>query len=75
MSTTGTYRYYMNGVLLVEAQNVPTTIVNIQGLMRGAFGGWWYKGKMSNISIYNRELSINEVQQNYNALKSRFGLP
>jgi uncharacterized delta-60 repeat protein len=75
MSTTGTYRYYMNGVLLVESQNVPTTSVNIQGLMRGAFGGYWYKGKMSNISIYNRELSTNEIQQNYNALKSRFGLP
>ena len=74
MSTTGTYRYYMNGVLLVEVENVPTTSVNIQGLMRGAFGGYWYKGKMSNISIYNRELSTNEIQQNYNALKSRFGL-
>jgi hypothetical protein len=26
------------------------------------------------VSIYNRGLSIQEIQQNYNALKGRFGL-
>jgi uncharacterized delta-60 repeat protein len=72
MSTTGAYRYYMNGVLLVQAENVPTTGVNIQGLMRGVFGGYWYKGKMSNISIYNRALTAAEIQQNYLATKSRY---
>jgi uncharacterized delta-60 repeat protein len=74
MSTTGTYRFYMNGVLLVQVENVLTTGVNIQGLMRGAFGGYWYKGKMSNISIYNRALTEQEIQQNYNALRSRFSI-
>ncbi len=29
-------------------------------------------GKISNVSIYNRALSAQEVKQNYNALKSRF---
>jgi uncharacterized delta-60 repeat protein len=74
MSTTGAYRYYMNGVLLVQAENVPTTGVNIQGLMRGVGGGYWYKGKMSNISIYNRALTAAEVSQNFNALRSRFSI-
>jgi uncharacterized delta-60 repeat protein len=74
MSTTGTYRFYMNGVLLVQAENVPTTGVNIQGLMRGISGGSWYKGKMSNISIYNRALTAQEIQQNFNALRSRFSI-
>jgi uncharacterized delta-60 repeat protein len=74
MSTTGAYRYYMNGVLLVQAENVPTTGVNIQGLMRGIFGGYWYKGKMSNISIYNRALTAAEVSQNFQALRSRFSI-
>jgi len=32
------------------------------------------KGKLSNVQIYNRALSDAEVLQNYNALKSRFGL-
>ena len=32
------------------------------------------QGNLSNMSIYNRALSATEVLQNYNALKSRFGL-
>jgi hypothetical protein len=64
----------MNGVLLSEAENVPTTGVNITDLMRGPFSNYWYKGKMSQVSIYNRALTAEEVQQNYNALKGRYGL-
>ena len=30
--------------------------------------------KMSYVKIYNRTLSLTEIQQNYNATKSRFGL-
>ena len=30
--------------------------------------------QISNTQIYNRALSASEVQQNYNALKSRYGL-
>ena len=33
-----------------------------------------FNGRISNCSIYNRALSEIEVQQNYNALKNRFGL-
>ena len=32
------------------------------------------EGKISNVQIYNRALSAQEITQNYNALKSRFGL-
>lgn len=34
----------------------------------------YYKGDISNTSLYNRALSSQEVLQNYNAQKSRFGL-
>ena len=34
----------------------------------------YFDGYISNIQIYNRELSANEVQQNYKATKGRFGL-
>jgi uncharacterized delta-60 repeat protein len=74
MTTSGTYRFYMNGVLLTEAENVPTTGVNITDLMRGAFSTYWYKGKMSQVSIYNRALTASEIQQNFNALRGRFGI-
>jgi len=33
-----------------------------------------FVGSMGNIQIYNLALSATEIQQNYNALKSRFGL-
>jgi hypothetical protein len=34
----------------------------------------YFTGGISNTQIYNKALSAQEVQQNYNALKSRFGL-
>ena len=33
-----------------------------------------FDGKISMISVYSKALSANEVQQNYNATKGRFGL-
>jgi hypothetical protein len=39
----------------------------------GSFGGY-IGGNISSVQIYNRALSTQEVRQNYNALKSRFGL-
>jgi hypothetical protein len=32
------------------------------------------RGNISNVSYYNKELSTAEIQQNYNALKWRYGL-
>jgi len=40
---------------------------------RGGFGGY-LSGNVANAFIYNRVLSQQEVLQNYNATKSRFGL-
>lgn len=36
----------------------------------------WYpfKGRVSNVKVYNRTLTTNEITNNYNTLKSRFGL-
>ena len=34
----------------------------------------FFKGKVSNIQIYNRALTASEVAQNFNALRGRFGL-
>jgi hypothetical protein len=33
-----------------------------------------FNGNISQVSIYNRALTASEIQQNYNATKSRFGL-
>jgi hypothetical protein len=34
----------------------------------------YMKGKISNFKIYNRALTASEVQQNFNALRGRFGI-
>jgi len=34
----------------------------------------WYNGNIAQVSMYKRALSAQEVLQNYNALKGRFGL-
>ena len=41
--------------------------------LRGAVTNTW-KGNASNVQVYNRELSAAEIQQNFNALKSRFSI-
>jgi len=33
-----------------------------------------YSGSLSNISIYNKVLSTEEIKQNFNALRGRFGI-
>jgi hypothetical protein len=49
-----------------------TTTDTIQ-IGRRPTGAYW-SGSVSNIQIYNRELTASEVLRNYNAVKSRFGL-
>jgi hypothetical protein len=34
--------------------------------------GYYYNGQISNVCFYNRELSANEISQNYNTLKGRY---
>ena len=33
---------------------------------------WYLNGQISNMQIYNRTLTEQEIKQNYNVLKSRF---
>ena len=37
-------------------------------------GASYFSGKIANVKVYNRALSTTEISQNYNALRSRFGL-
>ena len=50
-------------------------ITNQSTLCGGTGAGiHWFKGNLSQTSIYNRALTPQEIQQNYNATKSRYGL-
>lgn len=69
---------YLNGVL-VGTQTNSQTIVNTTGSLQIGYRADgvntnYSSGSISVVQVYNRALSATEVQQNYNALKSRFGL-
>jgi hypothetical protein len=53
------------------AQGAMTT--STPGIVRSACCNR-FTGKLSTLSVYNRALYENEIQQNYNATKGRFGL-
>jgi len=64
---------YINGVL-VSGPTAKTwnTVASTAQLGRQTNGNEYWNGKISQVSIYNRVLSAAEIQQNYNATKSRF---
>jgi hypothetical protein len=74
---------YINGVSQ-GTQTCPSTTFNITGAIvmgqeqDAVEGGFQsiqsYTGKYANVSYYNRALTASEIQQNYIATKSRFGL-
>ena len=64
---------YRQGVY--QGQQSTTGTANFSSALRI---GWWgsntyaYLGNIANVSFYNRALSATEIQQNFNATKSRF---
>ena len=57
----------------IIACNTTNTSVWI-GSINPTIQSWYFDGKISNMQIYNRALTPSEVEQNYNATKTRFGL-
>ena len=58
------------GLANVTNNTEPITI----GAFENAGSNFFLDGNISNVSFHNRALTAQEVSQNYNALKSRFGL-
>jgi hypothetical protein len=74
------YKLYINGSLVGTGTS---SVLVYDANMKGVNIGYspdvdaatrTMNGKIGNAQIYNRALSAPEVAQNYNALKSRFGL-
>ena len=70
------HQMYANGELISTQTRTVDSISTTNNLFIGAgqqgLGQW--DGHIAYSSIYNRALSTSEIQQNYNALKGRFGL-
>ena len=76
--SNNSYRLYYDGVQVASASstNTPTntnTVVRLGGHINSP-DNRYAALNMSHITFYNRALSTSEIQQNYNALKGRFGL-
>jgi hypothetical protein len=70
--STDAWQYYENGTLLysnTDGSNGPTSI-RIGGIGNGETSDW----KWSMLLAYNRVLTASEIQQNFNALRGRFGI-
>jgi hypothetical protein len=67
---------YVNGVLSGAGSMAPSPLITSASLIlgQGSFGSGRLTGSMGLARIYNRALSQAEIQQNYNAIKSRFNL-
>lgn len=68
---------YINGSVVATStgkSGVITGSLNISIGSTSAGDGYYLQGAVHNIQLYNRALSASEIQQNYNAQKSRFNL-
>ena len=81
--TTGSSDLYINGLLINSANiqslgsiSIPEAELTIGNLGRGSYGvdNEFFNGKLSNVQIYNKILTSQEVQQNFIATRSRFGI-
>ncbi len=68
-----------NAIIYLNASPVLTTTVkhsnhNVTVQVGEANAGQHFGGFIANASVYNRVLTAQEIQQNFNALKGRFGL-
>jgi hypothetical protein len=74
-NTTNGWVLYLNGVRESTSSNT-TTFTGTGKILIGAYvlADNLFTGRISFAQVYNRVLSDVEIQQNYNALKSRFNL-
>jgi hypothetical protein len=75
-NTTQISSLYQQGAFLVSGSMSPSPLITSASLVLGwyGFGGSYLSGSIATTQIYNRALSAQEVQQNYNALRGRYGI-
>lgn len=65
---------YFNGEFH-KSGTISNEVMDTEDVIRIAIGdGREFKGKIPIVRVYNRALSAEEINQNYNATKNRFGL-
>jgi hypothetical protein len=71
----GTTAYlYINGVLAASAAKTWNTTVGIASVGRQTRGDQFWNGSISQVQVYNRVLTADEIFQNFAAHRGRFGV-
>jgi hypothetical protein len=77
---SGNRRLYINGNLVNSDTLSGTLATNNGGMSVGVYGGYagsrgyYYNGNLASVKVYNRALSQNEIQQNFNAVRGRYNV-
>ena len=75
VSTGSQILLYINGNLDISVNtNGPAFTANGIGIGADSQGGTPFAGKIAEARVYNKALTSAEVQQNFNALRGRFGI-
>lgn len=64
---------YINGILRGTSTVFTSSILNYT-IAKRTDNFWPYNGRIASTQIYNRALTSDEILQNYNATRTRFGL-
>ena len=78
--SSGRRRLYINGTLVNSDSQAGTIATDASGMSIGVYGGYsgsrgyYYNGNLAICRIYSKELTAAEVQQNFSALRGRFGV-
>ncbi len=74
-------KFYLNGELRNTSSQgsgaiAPTPTLSVGSYVNGSGtpSTFFHSGNIAQVSIYNRALSASEIQQNFNALRGRFGI-
>jgi hypothetical protein len=72
-----TIRFYLNGVEYTNTRSGMVTplgsVLTIGATSWSPVYGYW-PGRIGAMQVYNRALSASEVRQNFNTLRSRYGI-
>ena len=77
VSMSGTNVYHYTDAVANGSGTINTTITDNNDVLRigaRADQATWLNGKIATVMIYNRAITAVEVQQNFNALRGRFGV-
>ena len=77
VQNTNNHKVYINGVL-IQTSTITNPVLESGVIKRFYIGNWdtsWSMvGEIANFHVYSKELSLAEVNQNFNAYQSRFGI-